>query len=94
MWDFAVENDDEKQEIDEDIPEQLIFLHQGLEHIKELKYHPIYNEVVGATGHNGFHVFKPCLDDEIESEHSENMFNNEVIKESELDQKLAQMKIN
>jgi len=50
LWDFAVENDDENGQIDQDIPEQLMFLHQGLEHIKELKFHPIYYELIAATG--------------------------------------------
>ncbi len=45
----------------------MMFLHQGLENIKELKYHPIYNELLIATGSNGVHLFKPCLDDDLRS---------------------------
>ncbi len=72
----------------------MMFLHQGLENIKELKYHPIYNEVLVGTGSNGLHVFKPCMDDDLKSLDEEgNMFNNEIIRENDLDAKLAAMKI-
>lgn len=26
-------------------------------------YHPIYNEMLMCTGSNGFHVFKPAIND-------------------------------
>jgi hypothetical protein len=59
-----------------------------------LKYHPIYNEVLVSTGSNGLHVFKPCMDDDLKSLDEEGtMFNNEVINEKDLDQRLAQMNI-
>ena len=35
-WDFAVEPDEQKNVEDEEIPDQLIFLHQGQEDIKEI----------------------------------------------------------
>lgn len=35
-WDFAVEPDEQKDGNEEEIPDQLIFLHQGQEDIKEI----------------------------------------------------------
>lgn len=35
-WDFAVEPDEKKDLDEEEIPDQLIFLHQGQEDIKEI----------------------------------------------------------
>lgn len=31
--------------------------------MKELKYHPIYYEMIMSTANDGFHLFKPALDD-------------------------------
>ena len=40
IWDFGVEKDEEakKQAAEKDIPDQLMFLHQGQQDIKELRY--------------------------------------------------------
>ena len=38
MWDMSVENEEEEP----DVPNELMFLHQGQEEIKEIAYHPIY----------------------------------------------------
>lgn len=38
IWDMAVENEEE----DPEIPNELMFLHQGQTEIKELVYHPSY----------------------------------------------------
>lgn len=36
IWDFAVEADVKAQ--DEEIPDQLMFIHQGIEDVKEIRY--------------------------------------------------------
>ncbi len=54
-----------------------MFLHQGLDNIKEImynfwfRYHPNYYEMICATGSNGFHAFKPAINDAINSSSSE-----------------------
>lgn len=45
----------------------MMFLHQGLDNIKEIMYHPNYYEMVLATGSNGFHAFKPAINDAVAS---------------------------
>lgn len=49
----------------------MMFLHQGLDNIKEIMYHPNYYEMICATGSNGFHAFKPAINDAINSSSSE-----------------------
>jgi ribosome assembly protein RRB1 len=42
IWDFAVEADDQgrqdEDEMEEEVPDQLMFLHQGQEDIKEIRF--------------------------------------------------------
>lgn len=68
IWDFAVEADDchlfDAQ--NQEIPQQLIFLHQGQENVKELKFHPVYKNFLVSTAENGLNIFKPAFDDEDE----------------------------
>jgi ribosome assembly protein RRB1 len=66
VWDFSVEPDD-RQLMDaqsQEIPQQLVFLHQGQENIKELKFHPVYRNFIGSTAENGMNLFKPGFGDE------------------------------
>ena len=35
--------------------------------MKELRYHPKYYEMIISTSQDGFHIFKPALDDEEEA---------------------------
>ncbi|CAD8210558.1 unnamed protein product [Paramecium octaurelia] len=92
IWDFAVEN--ENNNVD-DIPDQLMFVHQGQKDLKELKYHPIYYEMIVSTSANGFNVFKPTLDEEEKkSEQSEeDQAQIPVIKEEDLNKYFQQMSI-
>ncbi len=66
IWDFAVEPDDTHlfDASNQEIPQQLIFLHQGQENIKDLKFHPHYRNFLVSTAENGINVFKPAFDDE------------------------------
>lgn len=97
LWDFAVEPDDEADK-DEDIPDQLMFLHQGQEDVKELSFHPIYWEMIISTSNTGFHLFKPNLNDEgndgEEGENEEDETKIPKIREEDLDKYLEKMSLN
>ncbi|GAB1598056.1 glutamate-rich WD repeat-containing protein 1-like [Argonauta hians] len=63
LWDMAVEKDTEgdensKNEDDENIPAQLLFIHQGQEEIKEVHWHRQMPGVVISTALGGFNVFR------------------------------------
>lgn len=66
VWDFSVEPDDNQlfDAHNQEIPQQLIFLHQGQENIKELKFHPLFKNFIVSTAENGINVFKPGFGDE------------------------------
>jgi ribosome assembly protein RRB1 len=70
LWDLSVESDEsglpglnQKNEEDEDIPDQLLFLHQGQEELRELRWHPVYKDLVMSTALDSFNVFQPSLDE-------------------------------
>lgn len=63
LWDFSVEPDS-SEPVNEDIPPQLLFLHQGQKNIKELRFHPLFDTVLGTTAEDSFNVFRPNLDPE------------------------------
>jgi len=69
LWDFSVEEDvkDEKSEI----PPQLMFLHQGQSHIKELRFHPQFESVIFTTAEDSFNVFKPNFNPEEQEDDNE-----------------------
>ncbi|KAF8632940.1 hypothetical protein AX15_001547 [Amanita polypyramis BW_CC] len=63
LWDLAVEQDDESTGIDksvddQEIPPQLLFVHQGQKDIKEVHWHPQIPGTVITTALDGFNVFK------------------------------------
>ena len=70
LWDFSVEMDE--QELEEhkkhvaecgfDVPQQLLFLHQGQKNMKELRFHPEFRTVLFSTAEDSFNVFRPNLD--------------------------------
>lgn len=67
--------------------------------MKELRYHPKYFEMILNTAIDGFHIFKPALNDEEEAakenedQEKEDMSKIPVIKESELSNFLAKMSL-
>lgn len=67
LWDLSVESDQSGlsslQQSEEDIPDQLLFLHQGQEELRELRWHPVYKDVVLSTALDSFNVFQPSLDE-------------------------------
>jgi ribosome assembly protein RRB1 len=38
-----------------------MFVHQGQEEIKEIRYHPIFYEMLVSTAANGLNAFKPSF---------------------------------
>ena len=47
---------------DDEIPPQLMFLHQGQQNMKELRFHPYYREMIITTAEDSFNIFRPNLD--------------------------------
>ena len=64
MWDLAIEEDSEQQEkICEneelkDVPPQLLFIHQGMQDVKELHWHQQIPGLLVATSQTGLDVFR------------------------------------
>jgi len=67
IWDFSVEPEDIRKNSD-NLPDQLIFLHQGQDDIKELRHHPYMSEVILSTAGSGFNIFKPNYEERDEEE--------------------------
>lgn len=66
LWDFGMERDEEEAPTlaagvkgeQVHVPPQLMFIHQGQKHIKELHYHPQADGVLISTALDGFNIFK------------------------------------
>jgi len=63
VWDFSVESD-KKMKNNNEVPDQLMFIHQGLEDVKEVKHHPYMSDLILSTSANGFNIFKPNYEEE------------------------------
>jgi ribosome assembly protein RRB1 len=63
IWDFSVEKDDQEMVDDnlQNIPDQLLFLHQGQDDLKESKWHPVYKNILISTAADGYNVFEPGI---------------------------------
>ena len=63
LWDLAIEKDPEEmpEKTDDelkDVPPQLLFIHQGMQDVKELHWHPQIPGLLVATSATGFDVFR------------------------------------
>ena len=70
IWDFSVEDNEQGTTAAKefDVPEQMTFLHQGQELIKEVRFHPRLKDVLLTTAQSGFNLFKPAINDDAASE--------------------------
>ncbi|KAG0618694.1 hypothetical protein M758_4G085700 [Ceratodon purpureus] len=72
IWDFALERDPEEEaqyqarlkqpqaEVPEDLPPQLLFVHQGQKDLKECHWHPQIQGMLMSTAGDGFNILKPA----------------------------------
>ena len=62
LWDLGVEQDDDEMGMnatgEKDVPPQLLFVHQGQQHVKEVHWHSQIPGTVLSTAYDGFNVFK------------------------------------
>lgn len=72
IWDFSVEDNAMNNEnLEIGVPEQVIFLHQGQENIKELRWSPYLHNTLMTTALNGFNLFQPGTDQEVSEDDEE-----------------------
>lgn len=66
IWDFSVEPDDNQlfDSKNNPVPQQLLFLHQGQNNIKDLKFHPYYKDFLVSTAEDGINVMRPNFNDD------------------------------
>ena len=66
VWDFSIEPDDKQlfDNYNNEIPQQIVFLHQGQTNPKEVKFHPYFKNMICSTAENGINIFKPSFDDD------------------------------
>ena len=68
LWDFSVEMDDNwdanelNEEMGMEIPPQIMFIHQGQQNMKELRFHPQFSTLIFTTAEDSFNLFRPNLE--------------------------------
>lgn len=58
MWDLGVESSEPVVIEDQEVPPQLLFIHQGQEEIKEVHWHPHVEGVLMSTACDAFNIFR------------------------------------
>lgn len=90
VWDFSVEPDKDEP-IDSEIPPQLMFLHQGQEDIKEIRFHPIFDSMLVSTAQDSYNIFRPNFDPQEQEEDSdeEQLEEKDINKQTKVLQKMV-----
>jgi ribosome assembly protein RRB1 len=75
IWDFSVEPDEKKlfDNFNNEIPQQLVFLHQGQINVKDVKFHPLFKDMLISSAENGLNLFRPNFKDEASDEDDDKM---------------------
>ena len=60
VWDMSLEEDGEVRDDLRDVPPQLLFVHQGQQDVKEIRFHPQVPGLIVSTAADGFNIWKPC----------------------------------
>lgn len=58
IWDMSLEADEDEGLDHMDFPQQLFFIHQGQNDVKEVHWHPQVTNALITTAYDGFNVFK------------------------------------
>ena len=70
----------------------MMFLHQGQDELKKLRFHPIYDQLVITTASSGFNLFNPYLDHEdSEDSKNQNEFELDLIPDQVTEEELQNM---
>ena len=80
IWDFSVEPDEKKlfDNFNNEIPQQLVFLHQGQINVKDVKFHPLFKDMLISSAENGLNLFRPNFTDEASDEDDDKMEEEDV----------------
>ena len=84
IWDFSVEPDEKKlfDNYNNEIPQQLVFLHQGQINLKDVKFHPVFKNMLISSAENGLNLFRPNFTDEADEDDEDEDEKMEDIKEN------------